>query len=80
VRLWREACEAAGVDYVPVYRATKHSGLTALSELGLSLDDVRAMGRHTSADTTRLYIREDDAKRRRGVEALRAAYRDSESE
>ncbi len=69
-RLWEKACEVAKVDYVPVYAATKRSGLTALSEAGISIDDVQAMGRHADARMTREYVVEDDQKRKRASEAL----------
>ena len=61
--LWRKACEAAQVDYVSVYPATKRSGLTALSEAGPSIEDIQAMGRHKNPDMTREYIVEVDRKR-----------------
>ena len=68
--IWRAACEAAKVEYVAVYAATKRSGLTALSEAGLSIADIQAMGRHTAERMTREYIVDDDAKRDRGTTLL----------
>ena len=55
---------------VPVHAATKRSGLTALSEAGLSIEDIQAMGRHKNSSMTREYIVDDDAKRARASEAL----------
>lgn len=64
--LWRDACTAAEVAYVPLYRAMKHSPGTALVEDGVSLGDVQnAMG-HTSGRTTALYVVE---KRKRVARA-----------
>jgi integrase len=69
--VWRDACTTATVPYISLYRATKHSGLTALSEAGYSLEDVQAMARHKDARTTQIYILDDDKKRARAAEGLR---------
>lgn len=68
--IWRTTCEKIGVDYVPVYAATKRSGLTALSEAGYSIEDIQAMGRHKNSSMTREYIVEDDQKRARAASGL----------
>lgn len=68
--IWRKACEKADVKYVPLYAATKRSGLTALSEAGLSMEDIRAMARHKNAEMTREYIVEDDQARARAASTL----------
>ena len=68
--IWRNACKAADVEYVAVYAATKRSGMTALSEAGLSIADIQAMGRHSAERMTREYIVDDDQKRARGVAML----------
>ena len=43
--------------------------------MGLGIDDIMAMGRHTSARTSRLYVFEQDRRRERGVAALGMAIR-----
>jgi hypothetical protein len=68
--LGRAACERADVDYVALYAATKRSGLTALSEAGYSIEDIRALARHKNASMTREYIVEDDQKRARAATGL----------
>jgi hypothetical protein len=68
--IWRAACKKADVKYVSLYSATKRSGLTALSEAGLSMEDIRAMARHKDSSMTREYIVEDDQKRARAASAL----------
>lgn len=68
--IWRAACERADVDYVALYPATKRSGLTALSEAGYSIEDIRALARHKNASMTREYIVEDDQKRARAATGL----------
>lgn len=65
--IWRDACKAADVEYVAVYAATKRSVLTALSEEGMSIEDIQAMGRHSAERMTREYIVDDDAKRARAA-------------
>lgn len=68
--LWNAACKAANIEHVDLYIGTKHSGFTALSDLGLGIDEIMAMGRHTSARTSQLYVLERDRRRVRGVAAL----------
>lgn len=67
---WRKACERAGVEYVPLYRALKHSPVTALLEAGASLEDVQALCRHRRKSTTERYDLSNDERRARGSELL----------
>lgn len=67
---WRLACARAGVAYVPVYRALKHSPGTALLEAGLSREDLRAAFRHKNARTTMIYELENTQRRERATEKL----------
>ncbi len=61
--MWRTACEAAEVDHVPPYRATKHSTLSELAKV-LTLQQVQALARHQNIETTRMYFGENaDPKR-----------------
>jgi hypothetical protein len=53
--MWIAACEAAEVEYVPLYRATKHTTFTALREAGVSRDEVQALARHRDPRTTDIY-------------------------
>ncbi|HEX5064692.1 MAG TPA: site-specific integrase, partial [Myxococcota bacterium] len=69
-QLWIAACDAAEVDYVPLYRATKHSTFTALREAGVSRDDVQALARHTDPRTTDQYDLVQDRRRRRALDGL----------
>jgi integrase len=57
--MWIAACEAAEAEYVPLYRATKHTTLTALRESGVSRDDVQALARHRDPRTTDIYDLDD---------------------
>jgi integrase len=68
--IWIAACGAADVEYVPLYRAMKHTSLTALVEDGVAKEDVRALARHRDERTTDRYLLQDDARRRRGMERL----------
>jgi integrase len=65
--VWMEACETAEVDYVPLYRAMKHTTLTALREAGVSRDEVQAMARHRDPRTTDVYDLDDDQRRKRAL-------------
>jgi len=68
---WERACARAGVDYVPVYRALKHSPVTALLEAGASLEDVQALCRHKRKSTTERYDLGNDQRRARGAGMLK---------
>ena len=68
---WRRACEVAGVPYVSVYVALKHSPGTALLEAGtVSREDLQAVFRHRQVGMQLAYDVENDQRRDRGVEAL----------
>ncbi len=64
------AGEAAEVEYVPLYRATKHTTFTALREAGVSRDEVQALARHRDPRTTDIYDLDDDQRRKRALTAL----------
>jgi integrase len=68
--LWLAACKAAGVDYVPIYRAMKHTSFTALAEAGVPKEDIRALARHRDERTTERYLLEDDVRRGRALSRL----------
>ncbi len=68
--VWIAACEAAEVEYVPLYRATKHTTFTALREAGVSRDEVQALARHRDPRTTDIYDLDDDQRRRRALASL----------
>jgi site-specific recombinase XerC len=55
--IWREACERAGVDYIPPYRATKHSTLSELARV-LTAEQLQGLARHKKFETTRGYLGE----------------------
>ena len=76
--IWRKACKKAEVEYVPLYPATKHSGLTALSEAGVSIEDIQALARHKSQEMTRQYVVYDDKKRARAATALQRMIHDEQ--
>jgi len=69
-KLWTAACAFAEVEYIPLYRAMKHTTLTALREAGASIDDVRALARHRDPRTTDIYDLDDDQRRRRALASL----------
>jgi len=69
---WITACTDAGVEYVSIYRALKHSPGTALLESGLSRDDLQAAFRHKSASTTMIYDLEKTQRRARATQKLEA--------
>jgi len=54
---WRRACGDAEVSYVPIYRALKHSTLSELAR-ELPLEQLQALARHRSVETTRGYLGE----------------------
>jgi integrase len=68
--VWIAACEAAEVEYVPLYRATKHTTFTALREAGVSRDEVQALARHRDPRTTDIYDLDDDQRRQRALASL----------
>ncbi len=68
--VWIAACEAAEVEYVPLYRAMKHTTFTALREAGVSRDEVQALARHRDPRTTDIYDLDDDQRRRRALASL----------
>ena len=57
VTLWREACERAEVEYIPPYRATKHSTLSELARV-LTAEQLQGLARHRDYRTTREYLGE----------------------
>lgn len=56
--IWREACKRAEVDFIPPYRATKHSTLSELARV-LTPQQLQGLARHKKFDTTRGYFSED---------------------
>ena len=75
--LWREACGRAGVDYVPPYRATKHSTLSELARV-LTAEQLQGLARHRDYKTTRGYLSED-ADPKAEAQAARAKLLESKS-
>jgi integrase len=57
-QIWKKACIAAEVEFVPPYRATKHSTLSELAQV-LTPQQLQGLARHKKFDTTRLYFGED---------------------
>jgi integrase len=55
--LWAAACELAEVDYIPPYRATKHSTLSELARV-LTAEQLQGLARHKDYKTTRAYLGE----------------------
>ena len=70
LKKWRQACAKAEVDYLPLYRSTKHTGLTALAEAGIGLREIQSMARHSDPSTTQVYLVEDQQSIRRAQDAL----------
>ena len=68
--LWVDACADAEVDYIPLYRATKHTTLTALREAGVTRDEVQALARHRDPRTVEVYDLTDDQRRKRALSSL----------
>ena len=58
------------MEYVPLYRATKHTTFTALREAGVSRDEVQALARHRDPRTTDIYDLDDDQRRQRALASL----------
>jgi integrase len=57
-QIWKKACVAAEVEFVPPYRATKHSTLSELAQV-LTPQQLQGLARHKKFDTTRIYFGED---------------------
>jgi len=57
VREWGRACKAAGVAYVPIGQATRHSSLTAMARAGVSERIMRAHSRHRDSRSLDRYAR-----------------------
>jgi integrase len=68
--LWQDACDAADVTYIPLYRAMKHTTFTALREAGVPRDEVQALARHRDPRTTDIYDLTDEQRRRRALDSL----------
>jgi integrase len=68
--VWVDACSDAEVDYVALYRATKHTTFTALREAGVSRDEVQALARHRDPRTVEVYDLTDDQRRKRALKSL----------
>ena len=58
------------MEYVPLYRATKHTTFTALREAGVSRDEVQALARHRDPRTTDTYDLDDNQRRKRALSSL----------
>ena len=69
---WRDACTDAGVSYVSLYPALKHSPGTAMLEAGVPLEHVQALYAHRSERTVRIYDLGGNQRRDAGLDALRA--------
>ena len=67
---WMGACEAAGVPYVPVYRALKHGLVTAYLDAGMDVDDVIAQCRFRGDQMVEVYDLDADRRRQGNVERL----------
>lgn len=67
---WMGACEAAGVPYVPVYRALKHGIVTAYLDAGMEVDDVIAQCRFKGDAMVEVYDLDADRRRQGNVERL----------
>lgn len=65
---WAAACERAGVASVPVYRAMKHTQVSALRDAGVPIEDIVSQYRWTSAGMLEHYDEAQD-QRRGGVVA-----------
>ena len=55
--IWDDGCEAAGVERVPLYNATKHSTLSELARV-LTAEQLQGLARHSRFETTRGYLGE----------------------
>jgi integrase len=56
-KAWKRACVAAGVPYVSLYEALKHSTATAALRSGVPMDELQAAYRHASKESTKRYAR-----------------------
>lgn len=57
-KIWRRACQEAGVPYVSPYAASKHTTYSELARAGWDLLALQRMGRHSDPKTTLGYIEE----------------------
>ena len=57
-KIWRRACQEAGVPYVSPYAASKHTTYSELARAGWDLLSLQRMGRHSDPKTTLGYIEE----------------------
>lgn len=60
---WSEATKRAGIPWVPVYRAFKHTQVSALRDAGISIDDIVDQCRWTSAAMLEHYDEQKDQRR-----------------
>ncbi len=60
---WQRACARAGVEPVPLYRAIKHTPLSALRDAGVPLEDVLDQYRFTSSAMLEHYDQAKDVRR-----------------
>ncbi len=77
-QIWKKACIAAEVEFVPPYRATKHSTLSELARV-LTPQQLQGLARHKKFDTTRGYFG-DDADPKAEAQAARLRLLHSKSE
>ena len=57
-KIWRRACQEAGVPYVSPYAASKHTTYSELARAGWDPLALQRMGRHSDPKTTLGYIEE----------------------
>ena len=62
-QMWLRATKVSGLPWVPLYRATKHTQVSALREAGISIDDIVEQCRWTSAEMMENYDRAKDERR-----------------
>lgn len=67
---WRKATEKAGIPWVPVYRAMKHTQVSALLDAGISVDELVTQCRWTSPAMLEHYDEARDVRRGRVVAKL----------
>jgi hypothetical protein len=60
---WAAASKKAGIPWVPVYRAFKHTQVSALRDSGISVDDIVNQCRWTSAAMLEHYDEAKDVRR-----------------
>jgi integrase len=59
-RRWQRACRDAGVPFVPLRQASRHSTATDLLRKGASLEEIRRLLGHTNARMSERYARWSD--------------------